>query len=641
MLIAGRLREMRSVEGRTRSLALLEDMYKRHPDRSDVGIELARTLIAASRPGNALEVLTTVASRDTTDVESRLLASRLMIREMLYYGHRRHIDSATRMLEQAQTIEPRNREILFQRSALIYLMREFDPNPARLSKAARALTEEALRIDDTDQDPRAALLNGVHCLDLWDEEDAEYWFKKGIRSLPIDVAFDFLVPPALGPAFDSLKTPRERKALLRRFWEEQDSTPLDPGNPTLLRYWRNMTIADLYYGDPEKGTYGWRCDAGQSIVLFGPPVKTDFDPGVVDETGYTPPRLLVLYESGPRLSFESLGLDAKWHSRGSTSGILRSTVKSGAATIAPPVPPDAPSIFVAHAAARHADGYAREGCVIAVPPWSRGKDWWKGSIARLSVVDTTFQVASKAEFLVDEEDLHEIEPGRRGFVIGHDFKLRPGIYTLVAEVTKSRDGGETSTMRVPITVPVFDRAALRLSEPEIVVTGTYTEKGIRLEHPPRPYIPNALRAVGSDGRFDVAYSVYNLTPDAHGRGLYEVAYMLVPTEERRYEIPTRKKTESEPEDSLHFSGMPRAREPVALPELDRQKIDFSPVEVRRAKPGGEVRKLASLSLRSMPDGDYLVRIIVTDKVLDQTVMAETRIRKVTDAVLDSLLSPSD
>ncbi len=242
LLLAIKLREANTVEDRTRAVSILKEMRPRHMTDRGFCLELAQTYVASRRFHDARSTLPALAKRDSTDVGARLWAARLLIKDMCH--------------------------------------------PLRTSWDARGLTEQILVRDEADSE--ACLLNAVHCMDLGESEDADYWFRLG--------------PGGAGP------------------------------------------------------------------VLI-------------------PPNLTMIYETGLLLSLSDRSLHAEWNASPGVATFLEEVSKSEAPTL-PMRRFDAVRIFVSHAGARDKAGMVREGCIVAIPPWSREQQWWKGATVTLHMLDS-------------------------------------------------------------------------------------------------------------------------------------------------------------------------------------------------------------------------------------------------------------
>ncbi len=642
--LATTLRDARSLEGRLEAVRILEDLRRRHGTDSRVALTLANVYLDSRRLRDARDTLLRYARNDSTNVAARVLAARLLVKDMLHYSDREHLTAASALLDQAHALAPEHDDALYLASVLQYIARRDDPDRVARSREGRRRAEQivARRPDDA----QACLLAGVHCMDLGSPTDAEHWFQRGISYLPPDAAADFLIPPPL-LARVRLEGIDEQKRLITAYWDGQDPTPLTLVNETQLRYWYNMTIADLYYAEPEKGVHGWQTAPGKSIVLFGPPLRASFDPGTVTAGGgvviFDPPRLAMTYETGLTLTFEDALLQWKWRGTKGTDHLLAEISKLGVATAAPIHPGAAPRIYVAHAGARGEGAGAREGCVIAIPPWSDHPRWWSETTGSLRVVDPAYREVARTDFAADSTDLREMAHHRACLVLGSDFDLAPGSYTLLVDVSTPRgtgiwgDAGK-GTVRVPLDVRAFEAGTLQLSDLELARTGTFKERATVLRQPRRAFLPNPLGVVGPEGSVDIAYSVYDLARDRNGACRYELDYMIVPIAYRRAYERKLVSGAATPEDSLEFGRQGHRLGDVTLSERNRQEVHFSPAEVNRAGVRPDIRKMATLNLGGMEEGAYVLRVVVTDKISGQSARAETVVRKVTAAQPDSMLA---
>jgi tetratricopeptide (TPR) repeat protein len=262
LLLAIRLRDANTVEDRTRAVSILEEMRPTHETDRGFYLELARTYFASRRFHDARATLLKLAEHNSTDGGARLWAAHLLFKDMCHYGDARELATVKKLLREALTLCPQNRDALYLSSALLYITRKDDPNPLRTSWDARGLAERILVRNQADAD--ACLLNAVHCMDLGALEDAEHWFRQGIASLSPDIATAFLVPPPLADELEVATDARTDAHAIAQYWDAQDPTPLTLINETQLHYWYNMVVADLFYGERARGVLGWETSPGRS-----------------------------------------------------------------------------------------------------------------------------------------------------------------------------------------------------------------------------------------------------------------------------------------------------------------------------------------------------------------------------------------
>jgi GWxTD domain-containing protein len=642
--LACALRDTRTVEGRAEAIGILDALQRSHPDDDRIALMLARVYLDSGQKRYAREALLRFGKRDSTSVRVRILAARLLIREMLYYNDLEEFEQTSALLVQARAREPENADLLYLTSVLEYIARRGDPDPARRSRAGLQWVERILvkRSDDAE----ACLLAGVHSMDMGEMVDAERWFQRGISYLPPEAAIDFLVPPPLVAGVASLDGGGQKQAIVD-FWDGQDPTPLTLLNEKQLRYWYNMTIADLYYSDPARHLHGWETQPGKSIVLFGPPIQSSFDPGLVEGGSraiiFSPPRLWLTYETGVTLTFEDYTLHQRWLGTEGTVAFITAFERQGTTTAAPIHPGLTPRVYFMQASARGQGDRAREGCVLAIPPWSERERWWCGAAGTLRVVDSGFREVARADFTADSTKLRGLGGKAKCLILGNDFDLAPGTYTLLVDVSTPQGSGVwgesgKGTIRLPLDVRGFEGGDLQLSDIEVACPGTFDERGKVIRQPSRAYLPNPLGVVGPGGGLDLSFAVYNLARSRRGMCEYEISYMVVPAAYRRAYEWGRVSGSITEADSVGFGRSGHALGGITLTERNRNEVHFPPVTMRRSGSRTALRKMASLNLGEMEDGAYVLRVIVTDRVSGQQAQAETFVRKVAAAVLDSLVA---
>jgi len=70
--------------------------------------------------------------------------------------------------------------------------------------------------------------------------------------------------------YKSLKTEEERTRFIEEFWQRRDTTPDTPGNEFRAEFWKRVRDANRLYGE-NVAKPGWRTDMGKIHILRGPP----------------------------------------------------------------------------------------------------------------------------------------------------------------------------------------------------------------------------------------------------------------------------------------------------------------------------------------------------------------------------------
>jgi hypothetical protein len=254
----------------------------------------------------------------------------------------------------------------------------------------------------------------------------------------------------------------------------------------------------------------------------------------------------------------------------------------------------------------------------------------------MQILDSQARQVASLDHLVDQNDLYELEPGKQVLIFGRDFPLEAGRYTLLLGIDQN-DGRMTGHQRTPISVERFEAGRLQLSDIESASPGTLREPGPVLTAPPRPYLPDPTGTVDSDGKLDIAYTVYNLGRDEKGSAWYEVEYLIVPLKYRRAYARLLSASGATIEDSLRFGSQGDSLGAITLTEENRRLTRFLPVEVKRIADDLTVRKLGRVDLSKLPEGFYALRVTVTDVVTGESAWAEIPVRKISDLERDSML----
>lgn len=645
-------RETGALEGRLQAVDLLEKIRQSYWDDRRYLLELAKTYLASGRRMDGREVLSRLAGLDPRNVEIRLTIADLVIRDKIRYRDTNDLDIAEDSIDESLALDPRNRDALFLKSVCLYLSRWNGEDLMRKSDEARGFTEEIIRKNPVDADAR--LLNGVHCFNLGRNEDADYWFKQGISLLPPEDAKSFLVPAGLRTRYVGDDILQAGELLIEKYWENLDPTPMTVINEILLRYWHNLVVADIYFGDARAGIRGWNTVPGRAIALFGPPSKSRFEHGrfsggeghsrprfnrsfFLGAFLFKPPSITLDYPTGMSLSFHDPTLQGDWVVDDQSSLVIEETTKHGPPASMPVYPGEISRLFVSHASARADEGLSREGCIVCIPPWDRGKNWWKGSTVTLSVLDSQAREVSEVAHLVNKDDIHEISPGMSVILFGSDFTIDPGVYDLELRIEQD-DGRRHGSHRCPLYVERFDTETLQISDLEPAVSRTFIDRGNVLRSPERPYLPDPTATVNAEGELDVAYAIYNLSTDEKGSAWYEVDYIVVPIEYRREYAKLLAGGSDSPDDSLRYGRLGDRLGNVVLSEENRHEVQFFATEVRNLRAGAAVRKLATINITDKPDGIYALRITVRDTVSGASALTEIPIQKVSEARRESMLS---
>ena len=151
-----------------------------------------------------------------------------------------------------------------------------------------------------------------------------------------------------------------------------------------------------------------------------------------------------------------------------------------------------------------------------------------------------------------------------------------------------------------------------------------------LRRPTRPYLPDPTGVVASDGKLEVAYTVYNLQADDEGSAWYEVEYLVVPLRYRRAHAKLLSSGAAGLGDSLGYGQEGDRLGEVTLTDRNRRLTRFLPAEIKNLRTDAAVPKLAKIDVAGMPEGFYALRITLTDVVTGRSARAELPFRKISD-----------
>ena len=83
--------------------------------------------------------------------------------------------------------------------------------------------------------------------------------------------------------YNSLESTTQRLQFIRMFWERRDPSPRGPENEYLEEFVRRAVYAEEEFGDGQFGdgrNPGWATPFGQVVLVLGPPVRTEREPGL-------------------------------------------------------------------------------------------------------------------------------------------------------------------------------------------------------------------------------------------------------------------------------------------------------------------------------------------------------------------------
>jgi tetratricopeptide (TPR) repeat protein len=682
---AAELRRQGTVESRIAALVLLEEHRLSLWNQPRYHREIGLLYFDGGRYSNAYDSFNRVLELDSTHVQCRIDMVRVLFWEMHRGDRRDELKDILRLLDESLQLLRTNlgiasppvgteinsvftedteqtrlyRSALYLKSLALFEAR-LDEDSSALrdanSQRGRDLTEEIIRRLPNDQGSDALLLNALHCKDLGDLEASQHWFRKGIESLGDRYRSQYLIPPQLASRGD-FKEGGDRSKLIEQYWAEF-ADPVTGLNDTQLQYWYNLTVADIRFRDLFKDSVrGMDTVPGIMVARFGFPPAMEYrargfteggvataaaDPTLFRDRPAKPMRPLAprlqLHYPGLTLTFEH------YHGAGWQPDTL--TVVVLEKTDGPDVPPVLPirdqnaieRIYLSHAGARGTYSRGREILLAAIPPWNDKSNWWEEAQVTLEVLSSQSLVVEKEERVVKPEDIYEIAPGREVLLVGRDIELPQGHFTGYVTI-RDGSGWRTGRSRIPMDVEVIRFRDLAVSELQMIVPETFGSER-KLRRPERPYLPNPLGAVGSDGWFEVAYSIYNLDPNTDGDGLYEVTYTILPHNYRLAMEKLRKRGVISQVEESELGTIGHTIGDITLLEENFRQVKFPPSRVRGlAREGREIIARAVVDASTLPSGMYVLQLRVRDVVSDQETIREMSFRKVSDEVLDAMTIP--
>ena len=642
-------RGLGTIEGRARAIDLLQELSRHHPENPTYDLELAETYLEGHRSANALDVYERLARRDPDQIEAHIRAARLILKDMLRHLDLHNISKAIRHLDCALSRLPEptgmtsvsgdsagygtdRRDALYLRSMALYLRRGTDKDPLQTSEEGRRSSAKILEMDP--HDVSACLLHAVHCVDLEEYDEADRFFRWAFERMG-PMAAPFLAPIALSDRDEYKAHPERRADLIEQYWKGLDPTPATVTNELQIKYWYRTAVADIYFGDEEKGLRGWETAPGRFVQAFGLPARFDYDPGSLSKSLFVTASLRFDYANGLAFTFSRGHPAHPWLATPGDLAVLQGRTKRGSAIAEPRIPGEISPVYISQASFRGRDGTTRQACIVGIPPWSRGRDWWESATVRIDLLDDESKRIRSEERVVSGTDVRDFPSGRRMLIVGRDFEgLAPGNYKIHVQVRQ--EGSHRSGSRhVAAHVEAFGQG-LQVSGMEPVSPGTARWRDVVLKGPgiSRPYLPDPAATLGPKDELEFAFEIYNLT-FPNGVGRYRMTHTIFPAEyEREWQRlwSTGRVTQA---DSALFGREGHTLGGVTLSKANRREIQFPGVEVTEARLlGAPIRAMARINATGLPTGCYIFRIEVEDLVSGQKAAREISFDVVPDALLN-------
>ena len=361
-------------------------------------------------------------------------------------------------------------------------------------------------------------------------EAADTIFPQAIARLTPDDRTPFVdLRPLLGPValkmWDEAADDR-REVLRETYWRQTDPLYLTSWSEHELEHYARVTLAHLWFSDPEAGIRGWETDRGAILVRYGRPstvwqiprddgLLTDLEQAaerfVQPRTGgrwifwnYDPARPSFIFEktlgrAPVRHMFQSYSFEA-----------AREAARLQPTTMHPPYR-DAGAVAYQAAAFLDEDNATYTVDVYAAAP-AAALGARRGDSLRTGVF--LFRKRDFAPMHTERASVAAVSPQ-----LDARIRLQPGVYTLVLEAATA-DGASAAASKTDLVVGAYAPGPLRLSDLLLAhdVEARTSAPASRHDLAIEPY-----RCVGrpANGRLALVFEVYGLTP-GDGQTRYRV-----------------------------------------------------------------------------------------------------------------------
>lgn len=509
------------------------------------------------------------------------------------------------------------------------------------ARTRRALAAAGLLDDDvptvlaatatlTAQDDRVAwLLRGCALASEGRDAEAGEAFRLGFQGLDPELQREFLDGGGLLVDADGVRLDPQV------YWRVLDPHPTRPTNRRQMEFWTRMVQADLLFGTDEAP--GWQTQTGRAWVRWGPPAASTYLPADIQRfEGRTRPGpgrtagtplppvnpLLLKSDVDPNLhrsvwtwslggdNFSLVFLDQTFGFRWALSNLSQTVQREKLQ--------QAPVVFVAEAP------QLRVGLEVATYVFRRAEtvldletaievDVPGGFILEAEPLRIDWSIFDAHDRLVDTKQVLLGDEHRRSEILlalglpleeHHDpyvtqvaAHLPPGRYRVAVELTHEGTGQHRSK----VVDVELDPAPPELSLSDVQLASSWVEVSAERTAPPEfvkhahAVVPRLNPTVSAGQEHIYSYfEIYHLATDAGGRTRFDVAYEI-------------------------FSGnLPRS-ERTAANARHRQVF----LDERTAVSGNaSVIKGARLELEGLAGGGYQLRVTVTDRLAERSVVHE-------------------
>jgi GWxTD domain-containing protein len=649
-------RELGLVETRTRALELLDSIRDTYDGDPRYHRERAYAYLEGQRYQDARGELRRVIALDPGDASARVIIARLLFKIVLRYSDFVATDEVLDLLDSALEQDPNHRAALVLKAVVLQTLRGMRlGSGSELSLEAQACAAAVLARDPGDVD--ALLLKAISAFDLNDPDQAEALFQQAIRRMPTEAAGQFRAPWLIARP-EVLATYRQlddagRHEFVRGYWQEVDPTPLTPANETQLEYWKRLTLADFYFGDPRQGTRGWSTVLGETFVRYGFPRQTDYEQaqfGQLSMEGgaaqFVPPAWVWHYEFQNRaldLVFRDVNLQGSFVAEDETASTLSALRERSPAVFHDVLADEMSQFFVSHAGFRHPPSGTRDQVAVAISPFGRlplgmreDVPWWFGSRITAHVLDDRQETVATRRWEVGERDLAEPVAGAEMLLLDGSFDLAPGRYALVG-IVENAETGLSGSFSQPFYVRSFSSDMLQVSDLEL---GLPTHAGLRGHTNQRlgtDFVSSPVGFVSGARGLGVYYEIYNLKYRFGNEVEFRVRYTVLP---RGYVVGHSRRVnagKAEQDDELRLGRLGASLDGITLTRNNYADVSFPPETVRSA-PGAPVPRRARVPIALLEPGEYALVVTVIDVISGRSATSEAPFRVAAEPQLRDLLN---
>ena len=512
---------------------------------------------------------------------------------------------------QALTAQPGHENAAIAFAALLYETKRFG-EMAGIAHTAATINPASARL---------RLAEGLAQLRLRHLNEASTTLEQGVklmtdRERSMVAALGPIIRPPDARAYETLDA-ASRAAYDRAYWELADPLYLTSVNEQRLAFLGRVAYADLMFSTPDLKIRGALTDRGQIVLRYGePPVIATFQPDVQQKNEletmgrittlwyYPEPKLKFIFTGPPGMSTATFAGEFYGY-----ADELRYSMPVRYDSLPGGLTTDSMAVQVSRFRGNQPQNTRVE--VHATVPTNKLA---AKSGASPAMVETGFMILDNARGrILDERDTSKVSPDEtRGRVRAFERQFRPGEYYYRVEalepasMASARASGSLSILSFPV-------GSLSLSD---VLIGTDLvnpgEQRRRDELNMRVIPESALEPGQSMGLY---WETYGARPSADGSIHLRTEISMTVLEIDRPPV-------------LHLRAIGAIADAVGLSALGDKKVTVGYDRTVPAPTGADDRILNSINLQieSLPAGQYLLEVKMTDKESGQTAKTTHAVR---------------